>query len=357
MSLIQQIPDGLKKQEVERGNGRFQPPIPYIPEKLIDVDPDRKPPTIKIELSNGVESRVVVWEGTGTKEQFLCHMISVKEALDGMGLFKAYKEAEIKLSEAKSNAKEARDSKEELINSMSSNPSNDEKEGLQAAKETHKLAKQMVDFHQKEKMAAMATIFSTTANFFRGDGKTPWDKIVTEQTESDPWTNLRGVEQTGIRGKTMTAWEDCYILMKKSVFANNAAEEQKFYLTLLRLSPKQKVRGFLQRAITIAGYVSHLPGIIHSRDATETTERVEPYKDSEFATIMLQSMPHKWVTQYNLGHKAPPNTAYLQNALKKIEQAFPLGGGNGGAKHNASGNQMSSMKDKIPKKETPIEQT
>jgi hypothetical protein len=31
MSLIQQIPEGLKSSEVEHGNGRFQPPIPYIP--------------------------------------------------------------------------------------------------------------------------------------------------------------------------------------------------------------------------------------------------------------------------------------------------------------------------------------
>jgi hypothetical protein len=44
---------------------------------------------------------------------------------------------------------------------------------------------------KEEMTAAMATIFSTTANFFRGDGKTPWDNIVHEQTEKDPWTNLR----------------------------------------------------------------------------------------------------------------------------------------------------------------------
>eukprot|EP00956_Cyclotella_meneghiniana_P036271 scaffold123481_cov23-Cyclotella_meneghiniana.AAC.1 len=38
--------------------------------------------------------------------------------------------------------------------------------------------------------------FSTTGNFFRGDGKTPWDKIVTEQTERDPWVDLKGVEHS-----------------------------------------------------------------------------------------------------------------------------------------------------------------
>jgi hypothetical protein len=79
----------------------------------------------------------------------------------------------------------------------------------------------------------MATIFTTTANFFWGDGKTPCDKIVHEQTEKDPWTNLHGEEQSGVHGKTMAAWQDCFVLMLKNVFSNNAAEQQKFYLTLL----------------------------------------------------------------------------------------------------------------------------
>jgi hypothetical protein len=32
----------------------------------------------------------------------------------------------------------------------------------------------------------MATVFATTANFFRGNSKVPWDKIVHEQTEKNP---------------------------------------------------------------------------------------------------------------------------------------------------------------------------
>jgi hypothetical protein len=55
--------------------------------------------------------------------------------------------------------------------------------------------------------------------------------------------NLRGEEQSSVRGKTMAAWNDCYTLMLKTVFTNNAAGQHKFYLTLLRLNPgKMKVR-------------------------------------------------------------------------------------------------------------------
>ena len=98
---------------------------------------------------------------------------------------------------------------------------------------------------------------------------------------------VRGVEQSGVRGKTLEARKDCFILMLKTVFANNAAEQQKFYLTCLRYSPKTRVRAFLQRFTTLAGYVSELPGIIHSRDATDTTKAVAPYEDNELATVML----------------------------------------------------------------------
>jgi hypothetical protein len=97
----------------------------------------------------------------------------------------------------------------------------------------------------------------------------------------------------------MAAWNDCYTLMLKTVFTNNAAEQQKFYLTLLRLNPsKMKVRPFLQRFTALAGYVGELPSLIHSR-------LVEPYGDGELATIGLHVMPNNWHTQYDLVHKAP----------------------------------------------------
>jgi hypothetical protein len=141
--------------------------------------------------------------------------------------------------------------------------------------------------------------------------------------------------------------------MLKTVFTNNAAEQQKFYLTLLRLNPtKMKVRPFLQCFTTLASYVGELPSLIHLRDATDATRPVEPYGDGELATIGLHAMPNNWRTQYDLVHKAPQDVQYLQDALEKIEVAFPLGRGNGSAKNNGKGNKMTTMSDKIPKKKS-----
>ena len=162
--------------------------------------------------------------------------------------------------------------------------------------------------------------------------------------------NLRGEEQSGIRGKMTAAWNDCYTLMLKTVFTNNAAEQQKFYLTLLCLNPgKMNVRPFLQLFTTLAGYAGELPSLIHSRDATNATKPVEPYGVGELATIGLHAMPNAWKMQYDLVHKAPQDVQYLQDALEKIEVAFPLGRGNGSSKNNGK-NKMTSMTDKICKK-------
>ena len=87
-----------------------------------------------------------------------------------------------------------------------------------------------------------------------------------------------------------------------------------------------KVRSFLRQAATLNGYIARLRSSYYSRDATEATKNVVPHNNTEFTTIMLHAMPKMWKQQYHLGHKAPPNVEYLQDALEKIEVAFPVDG-------------------------------
>ena len=94
---------------MERGNGSFQAPITFIPEKNDDLDPDRKTPVVEIELSNGVESRISVWEGIGTPENFLVHVMNMREAIEDTGLIKKHTEANKRVSEAKEQLQNAED--------------------------------------------------------------------------------------------------------------------------------------------------------------------------------------------------------------------------------------------------------
>jgi hypothetical protein len=47
--------EGLKRQDVERGNGSLQPPVSFVLDKSEDAE-DRTVQTLKTELANGVES-------------------------------------------------------------------------------------------------------------------------------------------------------------------------------------------------------------------------------------------------------------------------------------------------------------
>jgi hypothetical protein len=175
MLLIQEMPEGLKASEVERGNDRFQPPILYIPESIKTVDPDRKVPTVKVELKNGVESRIQVYEGDGTKEHCMCSILNVREALGGMGLFNKYKEARKSISNAKEALQNEKDLHEMVLKQIENIvleaykvPLREEVAKHNKAIKKHKAA---VAAAKQEITAGMATIFSTTANFFRGEGK------------------------------------------------------------------------------------------------------------------------------------------------------------------------------------------
>ena len=351
MSFLAQVPEGLKAQECERGSG-LNPPLPYIPERT-DDDDKRKATTIKFVLANGVETRSDVWDGVGTKEQFLCHTRKIWEALEGVGLLKKQQEAEEKVRESKSTLKDAKNARELTRENLEAAILEVEKvrlrEELALLEKSVTDSKALVETTKGELGTVGRAIFSTAATFMSGEGKAPWDKIVQEQAERDPWVDLRGREHEGLRGYTRAAFDDCMVHFLKTVFANNAAEDQKFYMTCLRKPSRVKVRAFLQRCGKLNSYVKDLPCSFDSRDATDATKRVTPHDDAEFAFNMLHAMPKAWKQQYYLGHKAPVSVEYLQDALEKIEVAFPQDHSGGNRNIVQVKNKMTSMSDKIPK--------
>jgi len=93
-----------------------------------------------------------------------------------------------------------------------------------------------------------------------------------------------------------------------------------------------------------------LPSSYNSRDATDATKKIVHHDDAEFATNMLHAMPKTW--KQHLGHKAPPNVEYLQDALEKIEVAFPVDGSRMLWNNGHQKKMMTAMTDRIPKKKS-----
>jgi hypothetical protein len=225
--------EGLNRQDVERGNGSLQPPVSFVPDKSEDAE-ERIVQTLKIELANSVESRVAVWEGLGTPEQFMQQMIAMRDALEGMGLFKKYEESRKKVSDAKEGVSNEKTLHDMVIEQVETVVLETKKEPLCQEVAQHneaiKVLQAAVATAKQERVAAMTTVFATTTNFFRGDGKAPWDRIIHEQTEKNPWTNHRGEEQQGVRGKTLLAWKDCYTSCSKQSSQTTRQSNKNFTL-------------------------------------------------------------------------------------------------------------------------------
>ncbi len=56
---------------------------------------DLKPKSLKCTLANGSETRVTVWSGHGTNEQFVLHVNKAYSTAHKMGLLSAYDDAEM----------------------------------------------------------------------------------------------------------------------------------------------------------------------------------------------------------------------------------------------------------------------
>ena len=75
-------------------------------------------------------------------------------------------------------------------------------------------------------------MFQLYANLLSVDAKyASWNKIVHEQTASDPYTDLQGCTKKGPRGFSRKLFDDCVMFHLLTVFPNNAAEQERYYIT------------------------------------------------------------------------------------------------------------------------------
>ena len=153
--------------------------------------------------------------------------------------------------------------------------------------------------------AKAADMFAFTSNFFTGKGLPTWEDIVTKQTSTEVWMNLHGNERTGKRGMSKRSRRDCIVLLLQTRFANDAAEQMKFYPTRLRKPGYYSVKALLQRLEMLYAYVSLLPQQFDSRDVTGTTKPLVPFDAVEQAGHTLHAMPEDYRLNYQLLNKTP----------------------------------------------------
>ena len=184
MSHVKVAPEGLKPQECERNVGRSKPPIPYIPEKdVIQEVVDSSANTLKLILPHKVELRVPLWS-KGTPEQFLVHVQTALDAIRQKGLQSALEKA----------VKDKEEWREKLTMAT-------EAYGNYKGRDENPPEKKVVDkapeaiAREKESIESLiAQVFQQYSNLLTEEARRLWCKILGEQIDMIPWSDLFGVK-------------------------------------------------------------------------------------------------------------------------------------------------------------------
>jgi hypothetical protein len=71
---------------------------------------------------------------------------------------------------------------------------------------------------------------------------------LAEQIDSSPWKDMRGIVHNTRRSKTWDSFKECVTFHMLTVFHNNAAEPQRYYISNgLKKPNRVPIRQFMQR--------------------------------------------------------------------------------------------------------------
>jgi len=92
------------------------------------------------------------------------------------------------------------------------------------------------------------------------DARYVWNKIVQEQTNANSYTDLQGLTRKRPRGMLRKSFEDCVTFHLFTVFPNNAAEQERYYITNVLKKPQRvNIRQFVQHVEQLNSYILQLP--------------------------------------------------------------------------------------------------
>jgi hypothetical protein len=155
------------------------------------------------------------------------------------------------------------------------------------------------------------------------DAKYAWNKIVKEQTEADPFKDLQGVSRKGPKGLLRESFNNCVMFHLLTVFPNNTAEQEKYYLSIVLKKPHRVgVHQFVQCVEQLNAYVVQLLCWYYSPSYNVgMTPANVPFSEADLASCILWMCPHQWQDQYNLQEKGmtPMDMSSLHASLEAIK--------------------------------------
>jgi hypothetical protein len=120
--------------------------------------------------------------------------------------------------------------------------------------------------------AAASKMFSFYSNLLSPESKYAWNKIVSEQTECNPYVNLQGETLEGPSGMSRQLFNDCMMFHLRTAFPINAAEQEKYYISNVLKKPQRiNVRQFVHQVEQLNAYIAQMPCFYYSPHANAST--------------------------------------------------------------------------------------
>jgi hypothetical protein len=153
--------------------------------------------------------------------------------------------------------------------------------------------------------AAMSKMFTFYLNLLSPESKYAWNKIVSEQMESDPFVNLQGDSLEGPRGMSCELFNNCVMFHLLTVFPINAAEQEKYYISNVLKKPQRiNVRQFVRCVEQLNAHIAQMPCFYYSPNANASTKPENvPFTEAELGAHVLCMYPIQWQDQHNMNEK------------------------------------------------------
>ncbi len=133
-------------------------------------------------------------------------------------------------------------------------------------------------------------MFQLYTNLLSVNARYVWNKIVQEQTNVDPYTDLQWLTKKGPRGLSRTSSADCVMFHLLTEFPNSASEHQeRYYITNVLKKPQRiSIHQFVQRVLNSSTPTSHsCPAGTTARVKPNMIPMNVPFADADLSSHVL----------------------------------------------------------------------
>ena len=162
--------------------------------------------------------------------------------------------------------------------------------------------------HKKKSIKSLISqMFQLYSNLLTEEARRPWCKILGEQINVTPSTDLFGVEHALKRQRSWTFFKDYVTFHLLSIFRSDLAETQQFYISKRLKKPNRvPIRQFMQRVQQLNGYLDLLPCLYNSNCTIKLTYLMKLFNDVDLVSHILRMFTGTGKTGMSLQEQSYP---------------------------------------------------